>query len=443
MRLLTQVRRVGRGRKEPTDWWTLLLAVFVLAGFPVQVIIGLGAGRAAGVTAAMPAALTVGVADLLAALLLTVAMALGPVRGSPAEYTWVLGGPVDRRSELTPRWLRTLAGTGVLGTALAALGAAVGGADPVTLWLTVVVGAGLGVGVAAGATGLQGRTAGVRRAVQAGTTAVGVVLVGLAVLLIRRGATPAIPGWVAPVGAPLAVLLAVWTVVWGWRTIPALDRLALTAGNALFTAGGAAVLFMDPALLGDVLAQRRFSQMRIERSRSFPAGRRRALLAAEWVRAVRNHRAAGIFVSALLVPYVAAAVVPARWLPVVALLSAVPAVSPFGAGLRKVCQSAALRRMLGGTDSALKMLHLVVPAVAAVLFTLAAAPAMPADRWIALAFTPIGVLTNLWLRATAKPMEFDGLVADLGFGPAPVQLSWFLIRGIAPLALVLSLQLAI
>ena len=443
MRLLTQVRRVGRGRKEPTDWWTLLLAVFVLAGFPVQVIIGLGAGRAAGVTAAMPAALTVGVAVLLAALLLTVAMALGPVRGSPAEYTWVLGGPVDRRSELTPRWLRTLAGTGVLGTALAALGAAVGGADPVTLWLTVVVGAGLGVGVAAGATGLQGRTAGVRRAVQAGTTAVGVVLVGLAVLLIRRGATPAIPGWVAPVGAPLAVLLAVWTVVWGWRTIPALDRLALTAGNALFTAGGAAVLFMDPALVGDVLAQRRFSQMRIERSRSFPAGRRRALLAAEWVRAVRNHRAAGIFVSALLVPYVAAAVVPARWLPVVALLSAVPAVSPFGAGLRKVCQSAALRRMLGGTDSALKMLHLVVPAVAAVLFTLAAAPAMPADRWIALAFTPIGVLTNLWLRATAKPMEFDGLVADLGFGPAPVQLSWFLIRGIAPLALVLSLQLAI
>jgi len=443
VRLLTQVRRVGRGRKEPTDWWTLLLAVFVLAGFPVQVIIGLGAGRAAGVTAAMPAALTVGVAVLLAALLLTVAMALGPVRGSPAEYTWVLGGPVDRRSELTPRWLRTLAGTGVLGTALAALGAAAGGADPVTLWLTVVVGAGLGVGVAAGATGLQGRTAGVRRAVQAGTTAVGVVLVGLAVLLIRRGATPAIPGWVAPVGAPLAVLLAVWTVVWGWRTIPALDRLALTAGNALFTAGGAAVLFMDPALLGDVLAQRRFSQMRIERSRSFPAGRRRALLAAEWVRAVRNHRAAGIFVSALLVPYVAAAVVPARWLPVVALLSAVPAVSPFGAGLRKVCQSAALRRMLGGTDSALKMLHLVVPAVAAVLFTLAAAPAMPADRWIALAFTPIGVLTNLWLRATAKPMEFDGLVADLGFGPAPVQLSWFLIRGIAPLALVLSLQLAI
>ena len=68
---------------------------------------------------------------------------------------------------------------------------------------------------------------------------------------------------------------------------------------------------------------------------------------------------------------------------------------------------------------------------------------MPADRWIALAFTPIGVLINLWLRATAKPMEFDGLVADLGFGPAPVQLSWFLIRGIAPLALVLTLQLAI
>jgi len=443
LRLLTQVRRVGRGRKEPTDWWTLLLAVFVLAGLPVQVIIGLSAGRASGVTAAMPAALTVGVAVLLGALLLAVAMALGPVRGSPAEYTWVLGGPVDRRSELTPRWLRTMAGTGVLGAALAAVAAAVGGADPVTLGLTVVIGAGLGVGVAAGATGLQGRTAGVRRAVQLGTAGVGVVLVGLAVVLIRVGRAPSIPGWVAPVGAPLAVLLAVLTVIWGWRTIAALDRIALTAGNALFTAGGAAVLFMDPALLGDVLAQRRFSHLRIQRSRSFPAGRRRALLAAEWVRAVRNRRAAGVFVGALLVPYAAATVVPARWLPAVALLSAVPAVSPFGAGLRKVCQSAALRRVLGGTDSALKLLHLAAPAVAAVLFTLVAAPAMPADRWIALALTPIGVLTNLWLRATAKPMELDGLVADLGFGPAPVQLSWFLIRGIAPLALVLTLQLAI
>ena len=443
MRLLTQVRRVGRGRKEPTEWWTLALAVFVLAGFPVQVVIGLGAGWAPGVTTAIPIALTVGVAVLLGAMVLAVAMALGPVRGSAAEYTWVLSGPVDRRSELTPRWLRTLTGTGALGAVLAGIAAAVAGADPVGLALTVVVGGGLGVTLTGVATGLQGRTSQVRRAVQVVSTGVGVAFVGLAVLLIRVGRAPAVPGWVVPVGAPLAVLLAGWTVIWGWRTIAALDRVALTTGNALFAAGGAAVLFMDPALLGDVLAQRRFSHLLIDRSRSFPAGRRRALLAAEWVRTIRNRRAAGIFLGALLVPYTAAIVVPARWLPVVALLSAVPAVSPFGAGLRKVCQSATLRRMLGGTDSGLKLIHLAAPAVAAVLFTLGAAPAMPADRWIALALTPIGVLTNLWLRATAKPMEFDGLVADFGFGPAPVQMSWFLIRGVAPLALTVSLQLVI
>ncbi len=303
--------------------------------------------------------------------------------------------------------------------------------------------AALGVTLAAVATGLQGRTAQVRRAVQAGTTGVGVAFAGLAVLLIRLGRAPAFPGWTVQVGAPLAVLLAVLTVIWGWRTIAELDRMALTAGNALFAAGGAAVLFMDPALLGDVLAQRRFSHLRVHRSRSFPAGLARALLTAEWVRTIRNRRAAGVFVGALLVPYAAAVVVPAQWLPPVALLCAVPAVSPFGAGLRKVCQSATLRRMLGGTDAMVKLVHLAAPAAAAVLFTVAAAPAMPADRWIALALTPIGVLTNLWLRATAKPMEFDGLVADLGFGPAPVQLSWFLIRGIAPLALTVSLQLVI
>ena len=40
MRLLAQVRRAGRVRRERTDWATLLVAIFVLAGFPVQVIIG-------------------------------------------------------------------------------------------------------------------------------------------------------------------------------------------------------------------------------------------------------------------------------------------------------------------------------------------------------------------------------------------------------------------
>ena len=276
MRLLTQVRRAGRGRREPTDWWTLLLAVFVLAGFPVQVIIGLSAGQMSGSAPAMPVALTIGLAVLLGAMLLVVAMALGPVRGSPAEYTWVLGGPVDRRSELTPRWVRTLAGTGVLCAALAAVAAAVSGAGVVDLGLTVVIGGGLGVALSAVATGLQGQSAHLRQRVQAGTTAVGVVGVGVALMMIRLGTTPSVPDEVVPIVAPLAVL----TVVWGRRTIATLDRVALTAGNALFAATGAAVLFMDPALLGDVLAQRRFSHLRIHRSRSFPAGRRRALLTA-------------------------------------------------------------------------------------------------------------------------------------------------------------------
>ena len=40
MRLLSQVRRAGRVRREPTDCATLLVAIFVLARLPVQVIIG-------------------------------------------------------------------------------------------------------------------------------------------------------------------------------------------------------------------------------------------------------------------------------------------------------------------------------------------------------------------------------------------------------------------
>lgn len=443
MKLLAQVRRVGRGRRERTDWWTLLLAIFVLAGLPVQLIIGLTTQRIPASPSAVPVALAVGAVVLFAAMVLAVAMTLGPVRASPAEYTWVLGGPVNRRSELAPRWIRTLIGTSLLGAAVGAIAAMLSRTELAGLGVIVVIGAGLGAGLAAAATGLQGCSARVRRSVQAGAAAAGFGWVGVAAVLTRIGVTLPLPWWAAVAGAPLACLLAVLTTVWGWRTIDTLDRIALTAGNALFTATGSAVLFMDPALLGDVLAQRRFSQLRIRRSRSLPAGRTRALLAAEWVRAARNRRAGAVFLVALLVPYVAALVVPARWLPGVVLLCAVPAVSPFGAGLRRVCQSAALRRMLGGTDAALRLIHLAAPAVAALSLTLAAAPAVPAGRWAALALTPIGVLSNLWLRATARPLEFDSLVADLGFGPVPVRLTWFVIRGIAPLAIVLTLQLAV
>ena len=85
----------------------------------------------------------------------------------------------------------------------------------------------------------------------------------------------------------------------------------------------------------------------------------------------------------------------------------------------------------------------MLPAVAAVLFTLAVAPALPRDRWAALALTPVGVIANLWLRSRDKPAMTNNRVGDIGFGPVPIDLTWSYIREIAPLAVVVALQLLV
>jgi hypothetical protein len=167
------------------------------------------------------------------------------------------------------------------------------------------------------------------------------------------------------------------------------------------------------------------------------------LLTAEVVRTLRNRRAFGVLLAAVLVVYAAALVVPPRWLPVVALLCAVPAVSPFGTGFRRISQSASLRRMIGGSDGTLRAVHLVLPAAASLLFVVAVAPTVPATRWAALALIPAGLIVNLWARTKGKPAVTADRIGDIGFGPVPIDLTWYYVREIAPLAITLALQLAI
>jgi hypothetical protein len=122
MRLLAQVRRAGRVRRERTDWATLLVAIFVLAGFPVQVIIGVSTQAAPDGTPVIPEGLWIAAGVLLAAVIFAVTTAIGPVRVSLPEYSWVLGGPIDRRSELAPRWAGLLLVTGLVGAVAGVVG---------------------------------------------------------------------------------------------------------------------------------------------------------------------------------------------------------------------------------------------------------------------------------------------------------------------------------
>ncbi len=450
MRLLAQVRRTSRRRQEePTDWYSVVLGVAVLAGFPIQVVIGLlvESGRGAAVTR-VPFTFAVGVGILIASLGLVVAIAVGPLRATPSEFSWVFSGPVERRSELAPRWIGTLLTTGLAGAVFAAVGAVLAGVSAETVALVGFTGAGFGVFVTAAATCLQAAAAAGRRRVQ--SAAFTVALAGLAVAGLFPD-SPRSTGTLAHgdvglgplIGAVAAGAAAVVFVVRGWRSLPCLDRVALTAGNAVATAVSAAVLFLDPALLGGVLSQRQAAQLRVARSWSFPTGRVPALLVADWLQAARNRRAIAVFLAALLGPYAAAGAVAERWVPVVALGCAVAAISPLAAGLRQICRSPALRRNLGGSDRALRLIHLALPAAAVLIYTAGVAPAVPATHLAALALVPVGVLVNVWLRATGKPIELGAQIADTGFGPLPIELAWFLIRGIGPLAVVVGVQLSL
>jgi len=443
MRLLAQVRRAGRVRRERTDWATLLVAIFIIAGLPVQLIIGITAQAAPDGTPVIPQGLWLAAGVLLAVVIFAVSTAIGPMRVSLPEYSWVLGGPIDRRSELAPRWAGLLLTTGVVGAVAGVVGPAFGAAAAEVVVSSGILGCALGLGIAAAATGLQGRPPRMQRLVRRVVmTAAGVGLAAATALAAAR-VSFAIPPPLVLVGANVAVVFAVVATAWGWRAVANLDQVALTAGNALYNATSAAVLFLEPGLLGDVLAERRLSTLRIGRPRSFPTGRVRALLTAEVVRTLRNRRAFGVLLVAVVVVYAAALVVPARWLPVAALLCAVPAVSPFGAGFRRISQSASLRRMIGGTDGTLRAVHLAMPTSAAVLFVVAVTPAVPPTRWIALALIPVGIIVNLWARTKGKPAVSGDRVGDFGFGPVPIDLTWYYVREIAPLAITLALQLVV
>jgi hypothetical protein len=333
--------------------------------------------------------------------------------------------------------------TCLLGGVVGVAAAAIAGPVPALLASAGVIGAALAAALVGSATGLQGCSPPIRDAVRKVTTVMVIGGVAVSVVLTATGTSILVPAAVAIPAAVLAGVLAVLTTAWGWHIITTLDRVAVTSGNALFSATSAAVLFLEPGMLGDVLADRRLSSLRIRRSRSLPAGRARALLTAELLRIGRHRRAVVLLVAALLGPYAAAQILPARWLPVVVLLCAVPAVSPFGSGFRRVCQSAALRRMLGGTDQALKLIHLVLPTATVVLFTLAAAPAVPPAQWVALALAPPGVIANLWLRTKGRPDVSGDRVGDFGFGPVPIDLVLSYVREMAALAITVALQLVL
>lgn len=439
--LISQARAVSRRRQEPTDWYTIGLAVLIGAGLPVQMAVGVATrSYRPGAFVGAPVAFTVELVAIMLAALVTAAIAVGPVRADRAEYSCVLSGPLDRRRELRHRFVVSSLAAGLLGAVVGVTAVVLSAADVDNVLGGAVAGAALGATAIHTTTVLQAASPTTRTAVQRGGAVVGLTAL---ILMAFVASPPAIAPshgavWLTAVVVGLAA--AVGTGWVAWSTVAVLDRMALAAGNTLAIATTAAVVFLDPDLLGGVLAERRLARSRVSRSRTFPAGRIRALLAADVWRSIRNGPALAVAVAAMLVPYAAGRVAPDRWVPVVALVAGAVAVAPFAAGFRQITASRVLRRMLGGTDGALRLVHVVVPATLSVLFAIATEPAAP-GHLVAALWVPVGILLTIWVRTWGRQAELTTAIADVGMGPVPVGLILTIARGLGPLALVALIQL--
>ncbi|GGM32299.1 DUF6297 family protein [Micromonospora yangpuensis] len=372
--------------------------------------------------------------------------ALGPVLVTPATQAWAVSAPVDRRAWLLPRaglLIGLAAGAGaLLGAALGAVGTAL--VDRADLGLAALAGAACGaagVGLSIVAQGsLPGRRwprlLGTGATVAGALGAVTVVVAHFTGLGLVRPSVP-VAGLVVVVALPLAVLTGALAL----RALPRVDRASLTTGAQFANAAATAAVLLDPSLLFGLVESRRWRGVGRVRSRRFLAGRRWWVLLQAEARRLRRHPSAPTaWVALVLLQYAVAVAVPVA-AGTAQVVGAFLAAGRLAGGLRAVSRSPGLRRVLGGDDTAVRLVHLVWPAVGAALWWVVTLPVGGAQPgWLTVVLV-LGVVAGAYRAATKPPMSYDTAMVDTPFGMIPVGLLSQLLRGWDVVAVVVVARL--
>jgi len=99
--------------------------------------------------------------------------------------------------------------------------------------------------------------------------------------------------------------------------------------------------------------------------------------------------------------------------------------------------------MLGGSDSELRLIHLVVPAVGLVLWWAATSWAGPAPGPTLTVVLILGLLGAVYRTATRPPMSYDSDISDSPMGPVPTSLIRKVLRGPDVVALLVLVDLLV
>jgi Family of unknown function (DUF6297) len=360
--------------------------------------------------------------------------AVGPLLSSPAGYTWLAATPVSRRDWLLPRLAGVLLGAALLPAALSAAAAGVGTGS--SLGWAALAGAGYGVAGAALCVVAQAASPRWPRVVGGVLAGIGAALALVVIVAHYAGvglAEPSVPlAALALTGIPVALVTTVLAV----RALPRLDRAALTGGAGLAAAAVTAAVWLDPSMLTGVLETRRWRRVGRVASRRFQRGGQVwVLLQAEVRRLTRRPGALAIWAALALAQYGIAVAVPSvAW--VTRLVGLYLATNRLAGGLRTVARSPGLRRALGGGDGTLRLTHLVVPWLGAVLWWLLTWPAGPHLGGVE-PLIVVGVVAAAYRAATRPAMAYGGPAVDTPFGLIPVDLIRQVIRGLDVLAVVI------
>ncbi|GAB3937723.1 hypothetical protein GCM10027614_16490 [Micromonospora vulcania] len=201
-----------------------------------------------------------------------------------------------------------------------------------------------------------------------------------------------------------------------------MDRATLTTGAQFANAAATATILLDPSMLTGLVESRRWRRIGRVRSRRFlPGPGWWALLQAD-VRRLGRHPSALLFWAALVVVQYAAALALPGLAGAVQVVFGYLAAGRLTGGLRSISRSPGLRRALGGSDNALRAIHVVVPAVGAGLWWLLTLPTVHGGpAWLAPALA-LGVVAAAYRAATRPPIDYGGATVNTPFGMVPVDL---------------------
>lgn len=260
--------------------------------------------------------------------------------------------------------------------------------------------------------------------------------------VLQQG-SPATRYWIAvaaTVAAAGGLSVAATAAVPAQRALVRVDRGSLATGAQVFRAATSATVLVDASLLTGLLEIRRWQRRGRVRHRPFrPASRYLVLLQAEVRRLLRHPSALPAWGVLLLAMYaIGVALPPAAGASQVVL--AFLAAGRLTGGLRTVSRSATLRRAIGGSDTGLRLVHLVIPAVATAVWYVLSLPVVPvAFGWLD-ALVLAGVVGAAYREATRPPVQYGGIMVESPAGLIPIDILSHSLRGTILIAFLAFLQ---